>query len=96
LGYIEGKNIELLNRFADEHYDRFDALAKELVEAKVDVIVATIAASAFAAKRATATIPVVFVLVPDPVGRRVVDSLAHPGGNLTGLDPMFTDLTGNI
>jgi putative ABC transport system substrate-binding protein len=53
LGYIEGKNIEVLNRFADEHYDRFDALAKELIDAKVDVIVASIGFAALAAKRAT-------------------------------------------
>ena len=59
LGYIEGKNIELLNRFADEHYDRFDPLARELVEAKVDVIVASIPVAGNAAKRATTTIPVV-------------------------------------
>jgi putative ABC transport system substrate-binding protein len=91
-GYIEGKNIELLNRFAGEHYDRFDALAKELVDFKVDVIVASIGLAALAAKRASTMIPVVFVAVPDPLGLRLVDSLAHPGGNLTGFSLMSSDL----
>jgi hypothetical protein len=77
LGYFEGKNIELLNRFADEHYDRFDALAAELVEAKVDVIVAVVASAAFAAKRATNKLPVIFVGLSDPVGQHVVDSSSN-------------------
>jgi putative tryptophan/tyrosine transport system substrate-binding protein len=94
LGYVEGKNIQLLNRFADEHYDRFDALAGELVEARVDVILASILPAASAAKRASTMIPIVFAVVSDPVGAHLVDSLADPGGNLTGLSPMFTDLTG--
>jgi len=94
LDYIEGKNIELLNRLADEHYDRFDALATDLVEAKVDVIVAVVTSSVLAAKKATTTIPIVFIGPSDPVGLHLVDSLAHPGGNLTGLSTMFTDLTG--
>ena len=92
LGYIEGKNIEVLNRFADEHYDRFDALAKDLIDAKVDVIVASIGFAALAAKRATSTIPIVFVAVPDPIGLHLVESLAHPGGNLTGFATMSADL----
>jgi putative tryptophan/tyrosine transport system substrate-binding protein len=92
-GYIEGKNIELLNRFADEHYDRFDALAKELLNAKVDVIVASIGAAAIAVKRTGTTIPVVFVGVPDPVREHLVDSLAYPGGNLTGFSIMTAELT---
>jgi putative tryptophan/tyrosine transport system substrate-binding protein len=94
LGYVEGKNLELINRFADEHYDRFDALAQELVNAKVNVIVASIGAAAISAKRITTTIPVVFVLSPDPVGQHLVDSLSHPGGNLTGFSIMSADLTG--
>ena len=94
LGYVEGKNIEVLNRFADEHYERFDAIAAELVEAKVDVIVASSTAGTLAAKKATTTIPIVFVSAPDPVAQHFVDSLGHPGGNLTGLSPMYTDLVG--
>jgi putative ABC transport system substrate-binding protein len=93
-GYIEGKTIELLNRFVDEHYDRFDGLAAELVEAKVDIIAASVGLAALAAKRATTTIPVVFVVAGDPVSSHLVDSLAHPGGNLTGLSIQFTELTG--
>ena len=92
LGYIEGKNIEVLNRFAGEHYDRFDALAKDLIDAKVDVIVASTGFAALAAKRATSTIPIVFVAVPDPIGLHLVESLAHPGGNLTGFATMSADL----
>jgi putative ABC transport system substrate-binding protein len=93
LGYIEGKNIELLNRFADEHYERFDALARELVEAKVDVIIASVSLAALSAKRASSVMPVVFANSPDPIGQRLVDSLAHPGGNVTGFSNMATDLT---
>ena len=59
LGYMEGKNIELINRFADEHYDRFDALVAELLEAKVDIIFASIGPAAVSAKRATTRIPIV-------------------------------------
>jgi putative ABC transport system substrate-binding protein len=87
LGYREGQNIELMNRFADEHFDRFDALAAELVGAKVDVILASILPAASAAKRASITIPIVFASVSDPVGAHLVDSLAHPGGNLTWAFP---------
>jgi ABC-type uncharacterized transport system substrate-binding protein len=92
LGYIEGKNIELVNRFADEHYDRFDALAAGLVQAKVDVIVASIPPAAAAAKRHTNRIPIVFALAADPVGAHLVDSLAHPGSNVTGLSNVTLDL----
>jgi ABC-type uncharacterized transport system substrate-binding protein len=74
------------------HYDRFDALAKDLIDAKVDVIVASIGFAALAAKRATSTIPIVFVAVPDPIGLHLVESLAHPGGNLTGFATMSADL----
>jgi putative tryptophan/tyrosine transport system substrate-binding protein len=94
LGYVEGKNIELLNRFADEHYDRFDVLAKDLIDAKVDVIVASTSAGALAAKRISSTTPVVFAIAPDPVGQHLVDSLARPGGNVTGFSVMATDFIG--
>ena len=94
VGYIEGKNIELVNRFADRHYDRFDALVADLIAAKVDVIFTGTTAAVLAAKKATTTIPVVFSVSSDPVALHIVDSLAHPGGNLTGISPMFTDLTG--
>ena len=94
LGYIEGKNIELVNRFADEHYDRFDALAADLVLAKVDIIVASIPPAASAAKRHTNTIPIVFALAADPVGMHLVDSLARPGSNVTGLSNLTIEFSG--
>ena len=94
LGYVEGKNYILENRFAAKHYDRFERLATELVEARVDVFVATTLGAAFAAQRATTTIPVVFVAVGDPVGFKFVDSLARPGHNLTGLSNILIDLSG--
>jgi putative ABC transport system substrate-binding protein len=94
LGYIEGKNLILENRFAAERYDRFDVLATELVEAQVDVIVPTVAPAALAAQRATTTIPILFFAIYDPVGLKLVDSLAHPGGNITGLATLPADLSG--
>ena len=91
LGYVEGKNIELVNRFADEHYDRFDGLAAELVKAKVDVIVGSIS-SAATAKRQTATIPIIFIASGDPIGMGLVDTLARPGGNVTGTSNLVVDI----
>jgi putative ABC transport system substrate-binding protein len=91
LGYIDGKTIKLENRFV-ENYRQFDAVAAELVERHVDIIVAPLIGPAVAAKQATNTIPIVFVYVSDPVGLKLVDSLAHPGGNATGLSSMTFDL----
>jgi putative tryptophan/tyrosine transport system substrate-binding protein len=93
LGYIESKNIVLENRFAAEHYERFDGLAAELVRHKVDVLVAVTQPAALAAQRATATIPIVFILVPDPVTSKLVKTLAHPGGNITGLSQLAFDMS---
>ena len=67
LGYVDGKNIELINRFADEHYDRFDTLAAELVEAKVDIIFASVSGAAISAKRLTTKIPIVLAYGGDYV-----------------------------
>jgi putative tryptophan/tyrosine transport system substrate-binding protein len=92
LGYVEGKNIELVNRFAEGHYDRFDGLAAELVTAKVDVIVGAISPAAIAAKRQTANIPIIFVGSGDPIGMGLVDTLARPSGNVTGTSALVTDL----
>jgi putative tryptophan/tyrosine transport system substrate-binding protein len=75
LGYVEGKNLELVNRFADYHYDRFDGLAAELVKAKVDVIVGSLSPAAIAAKRQTASIPIIFVASGDPIGMGLVEIL---------------------
>jgi putative tryptophan/tyrosine transport system substrate-binding protein len=91
LGYIDGKTINLEHRFVGERYDRLDALAAELVESRVDVLVADATANAAAAKRATKTIPIIFVFVGDPVGSKL-DGLSHPGGNATGLSGMTLDV----
>jgi ABC-type uncharacterized transport system substrate-binding protein len=85
LGYIEGKNILIEYRYAEGKSDRLLELATELVSLKVDVIVATVTPAALAAKKATRTIPIVFTGAADPVGSRLVTSLAHPGANITGL-----------
>ena len=85
LGYVDGKTISLEHRFVGERYDRVDSLAAELVESGVDILVVDATANAMAAKRATKTIPIIFVFVGDPVGSKLVDRLSHPGGNATGL-----------
>ncbi|OAF18632.1 ABC transporter substrate-binding protein [Bradyrhizobium neotropicale] len=93
LGYVEGKNIEIDHRFPAEQPERFRTLAQELAESKVDVIVAVTGLGAMEAKRATNTIPIVLVADPDPVGKGLVESLARPGGNVTGFSLMTVDLT---
>jgi putative ABC transport system substrate-binding protein len=92
LGYVEGRNITLVNTFADEQYERFNRNAVELVRRKVDCLVAVTLPAALAAQRATNTIPIVFILVPDPVATNLVASLARPGGNITGLSQLAVDL----
>jgi putative tryptophan/tyrosine transport system substrate-binding protein len=94
LGYVEGRNIVLDHRFPAENLDRFRSLARELVDARPDAIIAVTALGAVELKKLTSAIPIVFVLVPDPIGFGLVDSLAHPGGNATGLSLMATDLSG--
>jgi len=94
LGYIDGKNIRLEHRFPAENPDRFRTLARELVDLKPDVIIAVSNLSALEAKRATITIPIVFVNAFDPVGQGLVESLARPGGNATGNSIMAIDLSG--
>ena len=93
-GYTEGQSILIEYRWAEGRQERFAALARELVDLKVDVIVATVSAAAVAARDVTATIPVVMLVVGDPVRLGLVTSLARPGGNLTGLtsvgDELFT------
>jgi putative ABC transport system substrate-binding protein len=92
LGYAEGRNITLVNTFANEQYERFNSNAVELVRRRVDVIIAVTLQAALAAQRATNTIPIVFVLVPDPVATKLVATLARPGGNITGLSQLAVDL----
>jgi len=94
LGYVEGRNLSIEYRWsagADEHLPE---LAAALVQLKVDVIVTSAGLPPAAAKRATSTIPIVTAATADPVGQGLVASLARPGGNLTGLSMLSTDLTG--
>ena len=84
LGYIEGQNLVIEYRSAEGNLDRLPALAAELVRLKVDIIFAAGATQAVAAKKATSAIPIIFVGTVDPVAIGLVDSLARPGGNVTG------------
>jgi putative ABC transport system substrate-binding protein len=92
LGYREGENVLLEERYANGRFDRLPVLAAELVGKPVDVILTQTTAAAQAAKRATATIPIVVVTSGDLVGIGVVQSLARPGGNVTGLSFLGTEL----
>jgi ABC-type uncharacterized transport system substrate-binding protein len=92
-GWVEGQNVAVEYRWAEDHYDRLAALAADLVDRKVDVIVTIAGAPALAAKSATSTIPIVFAGVGDPVGFGLVASLARPGGNLTGFSNINVELT---
>ena len=92
LGYVEGKNLQLELRWGEGKLERLPALAAELVVAKVDIIVAVTSPSVAAADQATRTIPIVMPLSSDPVGNGLVASLAHPGGNITGLSQMAPEL----
>ena len=93
LGYIDGKTIALHHRFPAELTERFASLSAELAAIPVDVLVAVTQPAALAAQRATATIPIVFILVPEPVGSKLVNSLARPGWNITGLTNIAAELT---
>src|SRR5215472_15223242 len=84
LGYVEEQNIVIEYQWADGHSDRLPALAAELVRRKVDIIFAQGVFAASAAKKATRTIPIIFVGTADPVAIGLVSSLARPGGNVTG------------
>jgi putative ABC transport system substrate-binding protein len=92
LGYVEGRNIHLVNTYASENYDRFKENAEKLVASQVDIIVAINLRAALAAQKATQTIPIVFIFVGDPVANKLVSSFARPGGNITGLSQIAEDL----
>jgi putative ABC transport system substrate-binding protein len=92
-GYVDGKNITLEYRYADGKYDRLSRLAAEFVHDKVDVIVTTASISAQAARKATQTIPIVMTS-GNPLETGLAASLAKPGGNVTGLSVMLSDLSG--
>ena len=92
LGWIEGKNLTIEYRFAEQKPERLPELAADLVRLKVDLIVVTAETPALAAKKATTTIPIVMANVGDPVGAGLVASLARPGGNVTGLSSLSPEL----
>jgi len=92
LGYIEGKNLAIELRSAEGNYERLAALAANLVDLKVDVIVAVGATAVRAAQKASSTIPIVMGTAGDPVGSGFVKSLARPGGNITGLTDVASDM----
>ena len=92
LGWVEGKNIAIEYRFAEQKPERVPELAAELVQLKVDLIVVTGASSASAAKSATTTIPIVMTSAANPVGGGLVASLARPGGNVTGFTAQSVEL----
>jgi ABC-type uncharacterized transport system substrate-binding protein len=93
-GYVEGQNLLIEWRFAEGRNDRLHSFAVELVRLKVEVVVTLSTDAALAAKKATASIPIVFTQVSDPVASGVVSNLARPGGNLTGFSILAVELTG--
>ena len=93
LGYVEGRNVVFEQRYAEGQDARFPEFAAELVRLKVDVIVSGTGPGTAAAKEATSTIPIVIAAVSDPVGRGWVTSLARPGGNITGVADLQSDLS---
>jgi len=94
LGYVEGQNIAVEARWAEDKYERYPALAADLVRVKVKVIVAVGGRATQVAQQATRTIPIVMSVVIDPLGGGLVASLAHPTGNVTGLSLMASELVG--
>ena len=93
-GYVEGKNYLIEYRGAEGNLKRVPTLVNEFVELKVDVIIAPFPPAIRAAKQATKTIPIVMVASIDPVATGLVESLAHPGGNITGISTLSQDLSG--
>jgi putative tryptophan/tyrosine transport system substrate-binding protein len=94
LGYIEGKNILVEDRYAGGKADRIPSLVAKLVQLKVDILVSPVTAAIRAAKESTKTIPIVMVISDDPVAMGLVDSLARPRGNVTGLTRLTQELNG--
>jgi len=92
LGYVEGRNILIEYRWAEGKYDRFPVLIGELLALKVAVIVTAGTPATLAVKKATTSVPLVMTAVGDPVGTGIVPSLSHPGGNITGLTAISTEM----
>jgi putative ABC transport system substrate-binding protein len=93
LGWVNGRNIVIEHRSGDGHFDRLPALVAELISLKVNLIVALSAPETAAAKKTAGSIPIVFVVLGDPIGTGDIQSLAHPGGNITGLSQMHPELS---
>ena len=94
LGYVEGTSVAYESRYAAGHFERLPALAKELIALSPDALLVATTPAATAAKAATSTIPIVIVSVADPVGTGLVQSLARPGGNITGITNITAELAG--
>jgi len=94
LDYIEGKNMVFERRYSEGQSDRYPALAQELVRLNVDLILVWTTSAALAAKAATSTIPILFTTANDPVGSGLAESLARPGGNVTGITSLAAELSG--
>src|SRR5262249_11051654 len=93
LGYADGRTIKFEHRFPNETPARFKSMAAELISLNVDVLVSVGGTAPIFAKDASSMVPIVFVLVTDPIGSKLIDSFSHPGGNVTGLSNFFPDLT---
>jgi putative ABC transport system substrate-binding protein len=93
LGYVEGKNVTYLGRWADARRERLPSLATELVALEVDVIVTLGSLAAVASRQASSTIPIVMATAGDPVGVGLIQSLSHPGGNVTGVSDNATEIS---
>ena len=92
LGYVEGRNIILEYRWAENREDQYPALVADLIRLKVDIIFTSSTPAVLVAKQATKTIPIVFPVSSDPVSVGIVDSFARPGGNATGLSSMASSM----
>jgi putative ABC transport system substrate-binding protein len=94
LGYVEGQNLILAYRYADDHFDRLTVLAQELLVWKPDALLVSTTPGNLAAKAATSTVPIIMVSVADPIGVGLIASLAQPGGNITGVTNIGAELAG--
>src|SRR3954447_2570883 len=94
LGWTDGSTVAIEYRWAEGHFERAPALAAELIQLKVDVLVTSSTPNVVAAKQATSVIPIVFASAGDPVGTGLVQTLSRPGGNVTGLSLQSNELAG--